>query len=100
MLPWNVCSSLVTPVMPDAAELGRFFTMRSYDSCRPSWMMPVTCVTSPPSALPQAGAETADEAHRIDAVADHQFARREALEVHAIHFVAGQAGHDAHEITS
>ena len=44
----------------------------------------------------QSGADAADEAERIDAVADHQFAGGEALEVQAIDFIAGEPGHDWH----
>ena len=85
------------PVPPSSVAS---LTMRSYDSWRPSWMMPVTCVTSPPKRAAQAGAEAADETHGINAIADDHAARGVALEMHAIHFVAGESGHDAHEITS
>src|SRR5436190_15328912 len=42
------------------------------------------------------GGEGAEQAHREDGVADDEFAGREVLEVEAVDFVAGQAGHDGH----
>ena len=59
-------------------------------------MMLVICVTSPPKAALQSGADAADEAQRIDAIADDQFAGAEPLEMQAIDFVARQSGHDRH----
>jgi len=46
----------------------------------------------PADHAPHAGREPADEAHRAHAVAHHDAHRREALEVHAVDLVAGQAG--------
>ena len=49
--------------------------------------------------IPQPRAEAADEAQRIDAVADHQLAGSQPLEIQAVHFVAGQARHHGHGST-
>jgi len=44
----------------------------------------------------KSGRDAAQEAQRMDGVADHQFAGLKALLRQAIHFVARQSGHDRH----